>query len=73
MLIDAGEVVEPVAGVGMLGAERRLCDRQRPPIKWLGLAVAALARIEAGEVVSRMPVSGCSAPRATSAIASDRR
>src|ERR1700724_3778276 len=47
--IQRGEVVEVCADGGVVGAQRRLVDRQRAPVERLGLAVAALRPIQHGE------------------------
>ena len=42
-VVERGEVVERGGGVGVLGAQRLLPDRQRPLVERLGLGVGPVA------------------------------
>ena len=72
VLKQEGEVVEARGGLGMLGAERLLADRQRPFVERPRAGEVALGLKQAGEVVEALAVSGCSGPSAFSRIASAR-
>ena len=68
--VEPGEVVEGRGGVGVLGAQRLLADRQRPLVQRLGLGVrpGGDGRAKA-RLFSTVAVSGCSGPSAFSRIA----
>ena len=52
-VVERGEVVERGGGVGVLGAQRLLVDRERPLVQGLSLGVRAGGAVEEGEVVER--------------------
>ena len=56
--VDAGERVQRQSGIGMLGAERGLCNLDLVLGDELGLLGAAEAHVEAREVVQQPAQSG---------------